>query len=93
MSLNIKDDETHELVRQLATLKGMSLTAAVKDAVKSEIERENARQGGSGLKGRKKRSDVLQAFARDFVSRVKDTREINSWDIDKLLYDENGFPK
>jgi antitoxin VapB len=91
MSLNIKDQEAHELVRELAALRGTSLTSAVKLAVRNEIERERANQGG--VKKPKKRSEVLQAFARQFVSRVKDRDDIHSWDIDKLLYDENGLPK
>jgi antitoxin VapB len=93
MSLNIKDEETHELVRELAALKGTTLTSAVKIAVKTEIDREKARQGTSQLQSRKKRSEVLQAFAREFVCRVKEPIDIHSWDIDKLLYDENGLPK
>lgn len=93
MSLNIKDEEIHGLVKELATLKGTTLTSAVKDAVESAIEREKARQGKSQLQNRKKRSEVLQAFAREFVSRVKEPIDIHSWDIDKLLYDENGLPK
>lgn len=92
MSLNIKDRETHELVKELAELKGTTLTSAVKFAVKSEIERERSAQGQSGAESPKKRSDVLQAFARDFVSRVK-APDIHSWDVDKLLYDESGLPK
>jgi len=91
MSLNIKDQEAHNLVRQLAALKGTSLTSAVKLAVRNEIEREKASQ--SGTQKPKKRSEVLQAFAREFVSRVKCPIDIHSWDIDKLLYDEHGLPK
>ena len=93
MSLNIKDQEIHGLVRELAALKGTTLTGAVKVAVKCEIEREKARQGKSQLQDRMKRSEVLQAFAQELVSRVKEPLDIHSWDIDKLLYDENGLPK
>ncbi len=93
MSLNIKDEEIHGLVKELAALKGTTLTSAVRDAVESAIGRERARQGKSQLQNRKKRSEVLQAFAREFVSRVKEPIDIHSWDIDKLLYDENGLPK
>lgn len=93
MGLNIKDEEIHGLVRELAALKGTTLTAAVKVAVKSEIEREKARQDKSQLQNRKKRSEILQAFARELVCRVKAPLDIHSWDIDKLLYDENGLPK
>lgn len=91
MGLNIKDREAHDLVRELAAIKGTSLTSAVKLAVQNEIERERANESGANMP--KKRSEVLQAFARQFVSRVKDRDAIHSWDIDKLLYDENGLPK
>jgi hypothetical protein len=93
VALNIKDKETCELVKELASLKGASLTSTVKEAVQKEIDREKARQGKSPLQNRKKRSEVLQAFAREFVSRVKEPIDVHSWDIDKLLYDENGLPK
>jgi hypothetical protein len=93
MSLNIKDRETHELVRKLAALKSTTQTAAVKIAVKELLERETASLAGSETPKKKKRSEVLQAFAREFVSRVKPGEEIHSWDIDKLLYDEHGLPK
>ncbi len=62
MSLNIKDQEAHDLVKELAGLKGTSLTSAVKLAVRNEIERERANE--AGVKRPKKRSEVLQAFAR-----------------------------
>lgn len=79
------------MVRELAALKGTTLTAAVKLAVKGEIEREKGSQGISGSPTKKQRSEVMQAFAREFVSRVKDP--IHSWDIDELLYDDMGLPK
>ena len=91
MSLNIKDREAYDLVKELAALKGTSLTSAVKLAVLNEIEREKANQ--SAHRKPKKRSEVLQAFAREFVSRVKPPIDIHSWDVDKLLYDELGLPK
>src|SRR6266567_4029506 len=91
VSLNIKDEETHAMVRELASLKGTTLTAAVKLAVKEEIEREKASQGKTGSLKKRKRSEVVQAFAREFVSRVKNPT--HSWDIDKLLYDDMGMPK
>ena len=91
MGLNIKDEEGHALARELAALKGTTLTAAVKLALKKEIEREKARQGGSEAPKKKKRSEVLQAFAREYAKRVTDP--VHSWEINDLLYDENGLPK
>jgi antitoxin VapB len=91
MGLNIKDEETHAMVRELAGLKGLTLSAAVKLAVKAEIEREKAIQAKSDSPEKRKRSEVVQSFAREFGRRVKNP--IHSWDIDKLLYDEMGLPK
>jgi len=37
------------------------------------------------------RSELLLAFAREI--REKGLEPIHSWEIDALLYDENGLPK
>lgn len=92
MSLNVKDAETHRLVKELAALKGTSLTAAIRLAVKSEIDREHAHLKSLDKKPSKP-SEILQAFAREFVGQAKNPADIHSWDIDKLLYDEHGLPK
>lgn len=91
MSLNIKNEETYGLVRQLAAMKGVSLTTAVKVAVRNEIEREIADHNQAMQQAQKKRSEILQAFAEEFSREVKNP--IHSWDVDALLYDENGLPK
>jgi antitoxin VapB len=47
MSLNIKNEETHRLVRQLAKLTGESMTAAVDKAVEERLRRiRGAKKGG-----------------------------------------------
>jgi antitoxin VapB len=38
MSLNIKNERTHALVRELATLRGVSQTEAVEEAVRARLE-------------------------------------------------------
>jgi hypothetical protein len=91
MSLNIKNAETYELVRELAVLKGLSLTSAVKLAVQKEIEREKAERETASQTPRPSRSEILQAFAREYSKRVKNP--IHSWEIDGLLYGEDGLPK
>lgn len=90
MSLNIKNDETYELVKELAAMKGVSLTAAVKVAVRNEIERERSSRSAAERRPRK-RSEVLRAFAEEFSRKVRNP--IHSWEVDALLYDENGLPK
>jgi len=91
MNLNIKNSETYDLVKELAVLKGMSLTSAVTDAVRKEIEREKAIREQAAKQTPKKRSEHLQAFAREYSKRVKNP--IHSWDVDALLYGEDGLPK
>ena len=90
MSLNIKNEETYELVKELAAMTGVSLTAAVKVAVRNEIERERSSRRAAGQRPRK-RSEVLRTFAEEFSSKVRNP--IHSWEVDALLYDENGLPK
>jgi hypothetical protein len=91
MSLNIKNQETYELVKELAVLKSLSMTSAVTLAVQNEIEREKAEREKAALKTQPKRSDRLMAFAKEYSKRVKNP--IHSWEVDALLYGEDGLPK
>lgn len=91
MSLNIKNQETYELVKELAVMKGVSLTSAVTLAVKKEIEREKAEREKANREPQMRRSDRLQAFAQEFSKRVKNP--IHSWNVDALLYGEDGLPR
>ncbi len=91
MALNIKDEETHEMVKELATLKGTSLTSAVKFAVREELDREKALRENAAHQKPKSRYGLLMEFAREYSERVKKT--VHSWEIDELLYDEDGLPK
>jgi hypothetical protein len=54
-------------------------------------EREKVEGERTVQPSRLKRSDYLQAFAREFSKRVKNP--IHSWEIDALLYDKDGLPK
>ena len=40
MSLNIKNEETHQLARELAALTGESMTGAITVALRERLERE-----------------------------------------------------
>jgi hypothetical protein len=91
MALNIKNEETERIVRELAALKQVSLVVAVSEAVKEKLEREKVEGERTVQLSRLKRSDHLQAFAREFSKRVKNP--IHSWEIDALLYDKDGLPK
>jgi antitoxin VapB len=82
MALNIKNDETHRLVRQLAKITGESQTIAVKNAVQERLNRLRRRRGES-------LSDRLLAIGRDCAAHLKD----KSVDHADLLYDDRGLPK
>lgn len=102
MSLNIKNERTHDLVRQLAELTGMSQTSAVEDAVRRRLEELEAE------KGRRRRGCPEPTYPPEEVERrVAELRKIaaefravttpeereamrnhGDW-----LYDEYGLPK
>lgn len=80
MAFHIRDEETDTLVRELARLKGVGLTEAVKQAVGAELKREArderlakvreiqariAARGWSGLKADKAFFDDLSGQGED----------------------------
>ncbi|MBV8737623.1 MAG: type II toxin-antitoxin system VapB family antitoxin [Alphaproteobacteria bacterium] len=84
MSLNIKSDEIHALVKQLTDLTGESMTAAVANAVRERLERIR-RECDVGL------ADRLLAIGRDCATHLKEPfRSVEHGD---LLYDELGLPR
>ncbi len=78
-------------MKELAALKGVSMTSAVTIAVDGELERLKSIQGLNGAARKKSRSELLMEFAKEYTARVKDP--IHSWEIDALLYDEDGLLK
>jgi antitoxin VapB len=85
MSLNIKDEKTHRMARQLAKLTGESMTAAVGLAVQERLERvRNDRTPGS-------MAERIMKIARETGPLWKEP--YRSIDHGDLLYDENGLPK
>jgi antitoxin VapB len=84
MSLNIKDEETHRLVRELARLTGESQTNAVKVAIQERLDRLQAI-------GRPSLADRLLAIGRDTAPRLREP--FRSVEHGELLYDEHGLPK
>jgi antitoxin VapB len=84
MSLNIKDEKTHRMARELARATGESMTAAVSEAIRERLERV---RGSS----RKSMAERLMELGRDCAARLKEPYK--SMDVDELLYDEHGLPK
>ena len=86
MSLNIKNERTHALVRELATRSGMSQTQAVEDAVTRRLEQLSA-GADADVSARVER---ILALAADISHRLgpESFENVNDW-----LYDENGLPR
>jgi len=84
MSLNIKNEETHRLVRQLARLTGESMTSAVEQAVRERLDRVRAVRG-DGL------AERLLKIGKESAPLWKEP--FRSAEHGDLLYDEKGLPK
>ncbi len=84
MSLNIKNEGTHRLVRELAELTGESMTAAVDKAVRERLGRVRGKKKGS-------LAERLLQIGRECAPLWKEPYK--SMDHGDLLYDEKGLPK
>ena len=100
MSLNIKNERTHALVRELAALTGMSQTSAVEDAVRRRL---HELQGTKAPRARltpdyspdeieRRRVDVERILA-DFRAHTTPEQRAALATADDDLYDELGLPK
>ncbi|WP_322752380.1 type II toxin-antitoxin system VapB family antitoxin [Frankia sp. Cas3] len=82
MALNIKNDETQRLSRELAELTGESITAAVTVAVRERLDRMRADREGA-----EQRAARIVAIGRQIAAAVS----ASGLSIDDL-YDERGLP-
>ena len=105
MSLNIKDKETHLLVRELAELKGETMTAAVKNSVKEDgidnqwncegddvedIEPANAEPKRRQGSQKKGRADLHRGFAGCENPGVGAILKIPASELVKQGHSDNG---
>jgi hypothetical protein len=86
MSLNIKNEETVRLVRELAAELDVSMTAAIADAVRARLDQLRAVEPEPAFD-----VDEFLAFARELGNRIG--HDYLEQDLDELLYDEKGLPK
>lgn len=84
MSLNIKNERTHALVRELATLTGVSQTEAVEQAVRARLD-ELSRDADA-----QERFERTMAIAKETGAILRTTGGPLTTDD---LYDELGLPK
>jgi len=85
VALNIKNDETQQLAREVADLAGESLTTAVTIALRERRERLRAAEPGLGV------ADRLLAIGRDVAARVPPAER--PADHGELLYGDDGLPR
>lgn len=86
MALNIKNEETVRLVRELADALDVSMTAAITDAVQARLDQVRAASPEPAF-------DEEEILALAAEMRRLAGEEYLSQDFDALLYDEMGLPK
>jgi antitoxin VapB len=84
VSLNIKNEETHRLVRRLAELTGQTQTSAVEDAVRRRLEELERVQSLGG------RREAMMRIARESAALLNP--ELSN-DPNDFLYDKLGMPQ
>jgi antitoxin VapB len=81
--MNIKNEETHRLARELAELTGESVTTAVTVAVRERLQRMR-RSDSDGM------AERLLAIGRKTAPLLEEP--FRSADHGDLLYDDKGLP-
>ncbi|MGH9446673.1 MAG: type II toxin-antitoxin system VapB family antitoxin [Terriglobia bacterium] len=84
MALNIKNEETQRLAKELARLTGKSMTLAITEAVRERLDRVRS-EHGLGL------ADRLMNIGKDCAAHLREP--FRSVDHGKLLYDKKGLPR
>lgn len=84
MSINIKNEETCQLARELARLTGETMTGAIAVALQQRLERERSERTAD-LRARR-----LLAIGRRCAGMLGDGPSAD--DHGDLLYDERGLP-
>ena len=87
MSLNIKNPETYRLARELADETGLSMTAAVTEAVRQQLARIRAISEDDA----EARVDRMLELAAEIRRRAP--AGYFDQDFDEILYVEMGAPK
>jgi antitoxin VapB len=86
VALNIKNEETQRLARELAQQKGETLTMAVTIALKERLERQKEPPAP------KSRMEALRRFSEQCAPLFRDGRTGNEM-INDLYDDVTGLPK
>ncbi|BBY59268.1 type II toxin-antitoxin system VapB family antitoxin [Mycolicibacterium sarraceniae] len=86
MSLNIKNERTVALVRELARRTGLSQTSAVEEAVRAKLAELTGAESPNTRRG--KVNELLSELDRSMTARQR--KRIRAEETE--LYDESGLP-
>lgn len=90
MALNIKDRETEEAVRLLARRRGLSLTEAVRHAVRSELDKDELSEEEKARRVAEGRARMKEFYKKYDIKPSERSMTREEMD-DAIGYDENGF--
>jgi antitoxin VapB len=88
MSMNIKDPQVHAMARELAARRSTTVTDAVRQALRSELERTEPDSSEQEISARK--AALMELLQRYKGINWPDPR--NSAELQADLYDEDGLP-
>ena len=88
MSLNIKNQETHRLARELAQLTGETMTGAITVALKERLEREQREQRERSIEERLRKMRVIS----NRIAKLPRRPGPSAAEHGDFLYDERGLP-
>lgn len=90
MALNIKDPETEEAVRLLARRRGLSLTEAVRQAVRSELDKSELSEEEKARRVAEGRRWLADFYERHKIKAAE--KPMTRQEMDDIIgYDENGM--
>lgn len=86
MSLNLKNEETERLVRELMARTGENITGAITESVRERLRRLDTADAAAT----EERLHALEQISKDAASRW--VLPYGSTDHGALLYDDKGLP-
>lgn len=90
MALNIKDPETEKAVRTLAKRRGLTLTQAVRHAVRSELDKDELSEAERARRVAEARARMQALYKKYNIKPAE--RSMTKEEMDDFLgYDENGL--
>ncbi len=90
MALNIKDPETEKAVRTLAKRRGLTLTQAVRHAVRSELDKDDLSEAEKARRVAEARARMQALYKKYNIKPAE--RSMTKEEMDDFVgYDENGL--